>query len=299
MSYFKNQVKTVALLAGLSALIVVLGRMFGPDAAYLALGFAVLFNVVAYFFSDRIVLAMHHAQEVMPNDSPVLHRIVEELARKAQIPKPRVFIIPGEQPNAFATGRNPSHGVVAVTQGIMRLLTERELRGVLAHEMAHIKNRDILVSTIAAVVAAAVTHLATMVKWNAIFGGGSRDDDGEGQGSMVSGLLVAFLAPLLAMLIQFAISRTREYLADASGAEICEDPEALASALEKLQRGVALVDSPVTEPATASLFIMNPLAGVGSMLRLFSTHPRTEDRVLRLRAMARTMAPGYRGSFLP
>jgi heat shock protein HtpX len=228
---------------------------------------------------------MHGAQEVTPEQAPALHRLVDELARRAQIPKPRVCVMPGEQPNAFATGRNPQHGVVAVTEGIMRLLTERELRGVLAHELAHIKNRDILVSSIAAVIAAAVGYIANALAFSSLLGGNQEDEEESGSGA--GGLLMMFVAPMLATLIQLGISRAREYMADETGAKISGDPEALARALEKLEHGAAVFPAETAQPATASLFIVNPLAGGSRMLNLFSTHPPMEERIRRLRGLAR------------
>lgn len=280
----KNQLKTLFLLGVLSVLLISIGGALGPGYFYGFTALALLMNLGAYFFSDRIVLRMHGAQEVTPEQAPSLHRMVDELARNAQIPKPRVCIMPGEQPNAFATGRNPQHGVVAVTEGIMRLLTERELRGVLAHEIAHIKNRDILVASIAAVIAAAIGYLANALAFSSLFGGHQEDEE-EGSGS--GGLLMMFVAPMLATLIQLGISRAREYMADETGARISGDPEALARALEKLEHGAAVLPAATAQPATASLFIVNPLAGGGQMLNLFSTHPPMGERIRRLRGLAR------------
>jgi heat shock protein HtpX len=278
----KNQIKTILLLGVLSAVLIGLGGVAGKGWMIGMTVFALLMNVGAYFFSDRIVLRMHGAQEVDEARAPELHAIVHELAQRAGIPKPRVCIIPSDQPNAFATGRNPEHGVVAVTDGIMRMLTRRELRGVLAHELAHIRNRDILLSTIAATFATAVSSIANMLQWTAIFGGGSDEDEG---GSLVGVLAMAFVAPIAATLIQLGISRSREFLADATGAEICGDPEALASALQKLELGAMALPSATPVPATASLFIVNPLSGRRGLMSLFSTHPLTEERVRRLRAL--------------
>ncbi|MEW6296142.1 MAG: zinc metalloprotease HtpX [Thermodesulfobacteriota bacterium] len=280
----KNQIKTILLLGVLSAVLISVGGALGPGYLYGFTVLAVLLNLGAYFFSDRIVLRMHGAQEVSPEQAPSLHRIVDELARRAQIPKPRVCVIPEEQPNAFATGRNPRHGVVAVTAGIMRILDERELRGVLAHEIAHIKNRDILVSTIAAAIAAAVSYLANALSFAAFFGGGQ--EESEEQGGAGGGLLLAMFAPVLAMLIQLGISRTREYLADEAGARLCGDPVALARALEKLELSAQQIPVAAPQPATASLFIVNPLTGGSRLMHLFSTHPTTAERVRRLRALA-------------
>lgn len=278
-----NQLKTILLLGGLSAFLVAIGWTIGPGATWLFLGLALAMNVGAYFLSDKLVLRMHGARELAVEDAPGLHGMVEELAERAGIPKPRVFLIDDPSPNAFATGRNPDKGVVAVTQGILELLDRRELRGVIAHELAHIKNRDILVATIAAAIASAVTYVAQAVSFSALLGGSSEDDE---EGSAANGLLVALVAPIAATLIQLGISRSREYLADESGAAICGDPEALARALEKLSRGAEVIPSEAAQPATASLYIVNPLSGA-RIARLFSTHPPMEDRVERLRDLAR------------
>lgn len=283
----KNQLKTVLLLGILSAVLVGIGGALGKGFLVGALVLAVAMNVGAYFFSDKMVLAMHGARELSPSEAPRLHRMVEELSANAGIPKPRVFMMNDMQPNAFATGRDPEHGVVAVTAGIMQLLDERELRGVIAHELAHIKNRDILVSTIAATVAAAVTYLAHAVGlFGSLFLGRGEDED-EGL-SPLQTLALAIVAPLAATLIQLGISRSREYLADQTGAKICGDPEALARALERLEHGAAMMPS-AAQPATASLFIVSPFAGMQNILSLFSTHPRTEERTRRLRELAARM----------
>lgn len=279
----KNHLKTFLLLGTLTALLVGIGGVLGGAWTWIALAMAVLLNVGAYFFSDSLVLKMSGAVEVSPTEAPRLHAMVEELAQRAGIPKPRVYRIADPHANAFATGRNPEKGVVAVTDGIVSILSERELRGVIAHEIAHIKNRDILVSTIATVVAAAIGHIASMLQWSAILGGGSSDDEEEG-GSMAGALVVAFTAPMIAMLVQFAVSRTREYLADETGARIAEDPEALAQALLKLERAAHVMPGDV-RPATASLYIVNPLTAGQRLARWFSTHPATEDRVARLRKL--------------
>ncbi|MCS6925892.1 MAG: zinc metalloprotease HtpX [Candidatus Binatia bacterium] len=280
----KNQLKTILLLGVLSAVLISIGGALGSGYLYGFTILAVVLNLGAYFFSDRIILRMHGAQEVSPTQAPVLHRIVDELARQAHIPKPRVCLLPEEQPNAFATGRNPRHGVVAVTAGLMRILDERELRGVLAHEIAHIKNRDILVSTVAAAIAAAVSYLANALSFAAFFGG--NQEDGEEEEGAGSGLLLALFAPLLATLIQLGISRTREYLADETGARLCGDPMALARALEKLELSAQQIPVMAPQPATASLFIVNPLTNGSRLTHLFSTHPTTAERVQRLRALA-------------
>jgi heat shock protein HtpX len=224
---------------------------------------------------------MYGAQEVTPEDAPQLHQIVEELAREADIPKPKVYIIPDDSPNAFATGRNPEHAVVAATEGIMRLLTPVELKGVLAHEIGHVRNRDILISSIAATMAGAIMILADMARFGAIFGLGGRDNE-EGPG-IIGILVMSIIAPIAAMLIQMAISRSREYLADETGAHLAHNPESLARALEKLSMGVERVPMDAS-PATAHMFIVNPLTG-STLMNLFSTHPPIEERVARLRAM--------------
>jgi heat shock protein HtpX len=279
----KNQIKTLLLLGVLSVFLIGIGAMVGRGAMIAMTLFAFAMNLGAYFFSDRIVLGMHRAREVAEHEAPRLHAIVTELSARAGIPKPRVCLIAGDQPNAFATGRNPENGVVAVTEGILRLLTERELRGVIAHELAHIRNRDILLSTIAAGVAAAVSMIANVIQWSAIFGGAASDDDAP---SPVAALALAFVAPIAATLVQLGISRSREYLADETGARISGDPEALASALEKLEAAAGVIPAAASAPATASLFIVNPFTGAGGIVRLFSTHPSTRERVLRLRALS-------------
>jgi heat shock protein HtpX len=276
-----NQLKTILLLGALSALLIAIGGALGPDFLAYAVVLAAVMNLGAYFFSDRIVLAMQKAREVTVEEAPELHAMVEELAARANIPKPRVFIIPQAQPNAFATGRSPKVGVVAVTEGILQLLQPGELRAVLAHELSHVKNRDFLTSSIAATVAAAVSYVAQVVGF---FGGTRRD--GEGPGPLQS-LLLLLVAPIAATLIQFGISRSREFEADRSGAQLSGDPEALAQALLKLEAGARALPANV-QPALASLFIVNPFGAVRSVARLFSTHPSTEERVRRLRAMEAT-----------
>jgi len=282
----KNQLKTIFLLGVLSAVLIGVGGTLGPGYLYGFTALAMLMNLGAYFFSDRLVLRISGAQEVTPEQAPALHRMVDELARRAHIPKPRVCIIPEQHPNAFATGRNPQHGVVAVTEGILRLLSERELRCVLAHEIAHIKNRDILVSTIAAAIAAAVSYIANALSFAAFFGGGNQEGEGD-EGSEGNGLLLALVAPLLAMLVQMGISRAREYMADETGARVSGDPEALASALAKLAQGAEAIPMHAPQPATASLFIVNPLTSRSSIMNWLSTHPPMDERIRRLRAMTR------------
>jgi heat shock protein HtpX len=245
---------------------------------------AIGMNFFSYWFSDKMVLRMYNAQEVDPSQAPELHQIVEELAREAGLPKPKVYVVPTESPNAFATGRNPEHAVVAVTEGILRLLTPTELKGVLGHEMGHVKHRDILIQTVAATLAGAIMIVANMAKWGAIMGAGS-SREGEDRGGMgnLGMLVMAIMAPFAAMLIQMAISRSREYLADEAGAQFSHNPESLARALEKLAYGVQATPMQVS-PATEPLFIVNPLTG-GGLMSMFSTHPPIEERIARLRAM--------------
>lgn len=280
-----SQLKTALLLGLLTVLFCIVGQaMGGRSGLIIAFALALAMNLGSYWFSDKIVLSMYRASELAPADAPGLHAMVEELAHNAGIPKPRIMLIPQDAPNAFATGRDPEHGVVAVTQGIMRLLSPEELRGVLAHELAHIKNRDILVQSIAAVLGGAVMMLANMLQWASIFGGTRHEDEEGGGMGVLGGLLMAILAPIAASLIQMAISRSREYLADATGARISGTPLALAGALGKLDdysRQIPMNASPATE----NLFIVNPFAGM-SMASLFSTHPPTEERIRRLREMA-------------
>jgi heat shock protein HtpX len=280
--HMENRIKTVLLLAGLTAFLIFMGRILGGRSGmYVAFILALAMNFFSYWFSDKIVLKMYGAQETTPADAPQLHQIVEELAHEAGIPKPRVYIIPDDSPNAFATGRNPEHAAVAATEGILRLLTPTELKGVLAHEIGHVRNRDILISTIAATMAGAIMILADMARFGAIFGG-SRDDN-EGGGGIIGILVMSIIAPIAAMLIQMAVSRSREYLADETGAHLAHNPESLARALEKLSMGVQRAPMNAS-PATAHMFIVNPLTG-SSLMNLFSTHPPIEERVARLRAM--------------
>ncbi|HEY1269586.1 MAG TPA: zinc metalloprotease HtpX [Candidatus Binatia bacterium] len=273
--------KTVFLMTLLTVILVGAGGMFGGESGMImAFMLALVMNGASYWFSDRIVLRMYGAREVGFYDAPKLHRIVEELALRAQMPMPKLYIIPEGAPNAFATGRNERHAAVAVTQGILRILDEAELRGVLAHELSHVKNRDILVGTIAATMAGAISMLGNMAHWGMIFG--SRNDrDG---GHPMAALLTIIVAPLAAILVQLAISRSREYGADATGAAISADPLSLANALRKLHTGAA--QTPMeANPATAHMFIVNPLTG-GGLMKLFSTHPPMEERIRRLESMA-------------
>jgi heat shock protein HtpX len=280
-----NSIKTVLLLGLMTGLILAIGEMFGgTQGMAIALVFSLLLNFGSYWFSDKIVLAMYRARQVTEAEAPELYSIVHNVALRAGIPMPRVYMIPSETPNAFATGRNPEHAVVAVTEGILSLMNREELEGVLAHEISHVKNRDILISSVAAALAGVIMMLAHMARWAAIFGGvGGRDREGEGGGAI--GLLVtAIVAPIAAMLIQMAISRSREYQADASGAKTIGNPLGLASALAKLSRANEIAPMEA-RPETAHLFIVNPLSG-RSLANLFSTHPPIEERIARLRAMA-------------
>lgn len=280
-----NQLKTGILLGLLTALILLFGNLLGGQGGLMiAFVLAIAMNVGSYWFSDRIVLSMYKAREVSPGDAPALHRMVDELSARAGIPKPRVFIIPQEAPNAFATGRNPEHGVVAVTEGIMRLLSPEELRGVIAHELGHIKNRDILVQSVAGVLGGAIVAVANMLQWGAIFGMGGGDDEEGGGAGIAGALLMAILAPIASMLIQMAISRSREYLADDTGAALANDPGALAGALEKLGAWSGRIPMRGGNQATAHMFIVNPFSG-SNLASLFSTHPPMEKRIARLRGM--------------
>jgi heat shock protein HtpX len=287
-----NGFRTTILLAALTALVVWIGQMVGgPNGAVLALVMAGAMNFFSYWFSDKIVLKMYGAQEISANDDPELYGIVRDLTARAGLPMPKVYIIPEETPNAFATGRNPEHAAVAVTQGIRRILDKRELAGVLGHELSHVKHRDILISSIAATLAGAISYLAYMAQWAAIFGGGSRDRE-EGGSNIFSLLFMMIVAPMAAMLIQMAVSRSREYMADEGGAKVSGDPLALASALRKLEMGaqnIPLQVSDATANSTAHMFIVNPLTGAG-LAKLFSTHPPMEERIARLEAMAKDMS---------
>jgi len=280
-----NQIKTGLLLGLLTGIILLFGRLLGGQTGLvIAFIFAVAMNVGSYWFSDRMVLSMYKAKKLEKNDAPGLHAIVEELAQRAGLPKPAVYMIPQDTPNAFATGRSPKNGVVAVTKGIMNLLSPEELKGVLAHEMGHIRNRDILIQTVAATLAGTIMFVANMVQWAAIFGMGGDDDEG---GNPVMALVLAIIAPIAAMLIQMGISRSREYLADRAGAELSGNPLYLASALEKLDYYAKGIPMRGGNPSSAHMFIVNPFSA-SSVGRLFSTHPPAEDRIKRLRQMARS-----------
>jgi heat shock protein HtpX len=278
-----NWFKTTLLLGVMTALIVWIGGLFGgQQGMILAFGLAMAMNFFSYWFSDRIVLRMYRAREVSAHESPELYDLVKEIAMNAGLPMPRVYLIPEQSPNAFATGRNPEHAVVAVTDGVLKIMNRDEVMGVLSHEMAHIKNRDILIGSIAATMAGAVMILANMARWTAFFGGASRDDE-EGSGGIggIGLIVMSILAPIAAMLIQMAISRSREYHADASGARFAGQPFGLASALEKL--GAYSRRIPMhANPSTAHMFIVNPLSGRG-LMHLFSTHPPLEERIARLK----------------
>lgn len=276
-----SNLKTLVLLAALTGLIMLIGGIVGGQSGLvIAFVFAMVMNLGSYWFSDKIVLSMYHARELAPSESPLIHKMVEELSHNAGIPKPRIYVVPEEAPNAFATGRNPEHAVVAVTEGILKILQPEELRGVLAHEIGHIANRDILIQSVAAVLASVVMFLANMAQFAAIFGGRDR----EGGGNIFGMLLMAILAPIAATLIQMGISRSREYLADESGARYSGNPHALASALAKLQSWSGKVHMHKESGSTAHMFIVNPLTG-SSLSKLFSTHPPIEERIARLHNM--------------
>lgn len=275
-----NQLKTTFLLAALTAFIVLVGQiMGGTGGMVIALILAAGMNFFSYWFSDKIVLRMYKAQEATPDEAPQVYESVKKLAVRAGLPMPKIYIIPEESPNAFATGRNPEHAVVAVTEGLLKLMSREEVEGVLAHELAHIKNRDILIGSIAATLAGAIMVLANMARWAAIFGGSRRDDE-DGGGGIIGLVVMSIMAPIAAMLIQMAISRSREYIADATGAGFAGNPKGLSSALAKLgaYSGRLPMDA---NPSTAHMFIVNPLSGK-SLMSLFSTHPPLEDRIIRL-----------------
>jgi len=279
-----NQIKTTLLLTMLTVLLVAMGGAIGGKSGMLiAFVIAGGMNFFAYWNSDKIVLRMYNAREVSRADSPAFYGIVEDLARKANMPMPKVYVIPSDTPNAFATGRNPQHAAVAATTGIMRILSRDELEGVMAHEMTHVMNRDTLISTIAATIAGAISMLGNMLQWAAIFGMG-RSDDEEGGGGIFGALAMAIIAPIAAMLIQMAVSRSREFMADEGGARLSGKPRALASALTKLQQAATMMPMQEATPATSHMFIVNPLTA-NRLATLFSTHPSTEERVARLMAM--------------
>jgi len=281
----RNYARTAALMAALVALLAMGGMAVGgPRGLLLFGGLGLVFNLLSYWFSDKLALMVHGARPVTAAEAPDLYASVERLTRRAGLPMPRVYVIPSESPNAFATGRDPEHAALAVTAGIMRLLDRRQLEGVLAHELAHVQNRDILIATMAAMIAGLISSIGYMIRWGAILGG-QRGDRGQGPGA-IELLGWAILAPIIAMLLQMAVSRSREFGADATGAAILGDPEPLASALLALERGNELVPYDRAGPATAHLFIVNPLrGGAAKLMSLFSTHPPIEERVARLRAL--------------
>jgi heat shock protein HtpX len=282
MNYFK----TTLLLGVLTCLLVLLGQFIGGARGAMGfLFFAAVLNFVSYWFSDKLVLMTYGAKQIKEEDSPVLFRVVRKLAEKSSLPMPKVYIVDNPTPNAFATGRNPKHASVAATSGILKVLTEDELEGVMAHELAHVGNRDILIASIAATIAGAITMIGNAIQWGAMFGGASRDDDNRG--GAIGMIAMAILAPFAAMLIQLFISRSREYAADRRGAEISRKPLSLAHALGKLEQSVKRVPMRVGNPSTAHLFIVNPFRG--GLLGLFSTHPPMEERIRRLEALARVI----------
>lgn len=279
-----NQMKTLVLLSALTALFLAGGFALGGQTGLVfALVVASLMNLGAYWFSDKIVLRMYDAQEISPAEQPALHAMVRELAMRANLPMPRVFLIPEDAPNAFATGRDPEHGVVAVTSGLLRLLSRQEIAGVIAHELGHIRNRDTLIMSVAATLAGALSMLANAAMWGSIMGGRSSDDDGDSH--PLAGLVGIVVAPLAASLVQMAISRTREFLADDAAARVTGDPLSLAQALRKIEGWSKEIPMHNGSPATAHMFILNPFTG-GGLARLFSTHPPTAERVARLEALA-------------
>ena len=280
-----NRTKTLLLLASLTALFLFVGQAMGGRGGLIFAGFfAAVMNLGAYWFSDKIVLRMYNAQEVGPTEAPQLFGIVQSLATRAGLPMPRVYIIPENAPNAFATGRNPQHAAVAVTEGILQMLSRDELEGVIAHELGHVKNRDTLIMAVAATIAGALGHLANMAMWGMMLGGRRDDEEDSGFGGL-GGLLGMIIAPLAATLIQMAISRTREFGADEAAARMTMQPMSLANALRKLEGWSSRVPMEAATPATAHLFIVNPLHGAG-LVKLFSTHPPTEERIARLEALA-------------
>ena len=279
-----NGLKTMVLMVALTLMLVAVGGAIGGKSGMtFALIMAFGMNFFTYWFSDKIVLKMYHARQVTEAEAPELYGMVRRLAHRAELPMPKVYTINEEQPNAFATGRNPEHGAVAVTSGIMRILSREELEGVLAHELAHIKNRDILVSTVAAAIAGAISYLAQMAQWAMIFGGGRGHDDDEGGSSPIAAIVMMIVGPIAAMLVQMAISRSREYGADEGGAKIAGNPLYLANALKKLHMATQRIPMDAN-PATSHMFIVNPLSG-GGIVKLFSTHPPMEERIARLEAM--------------
>ena len=288
-----NQFRTAILLAVMTAFIMVVGQLLGGrQGMFIALIFAGGMNFFSYWYSDKMVLKMYRAQPIAAHEAPELYQTVQILANRAGLPMPKVYVIPRDQPNAFATGRNPEHAAVAVTRGLMNLMDRDEIEGVLAHELAHVKNRDILIGTIAATMAGAIMMLASMARWSAFFGG-MRSDDDEGGLGVIGVIAMSIIAPMAAMLIQMAISRSREYLADSTGAAIAGRPDGLARALEKL--GSYSRSRPMdANPSTAHMFIVNPLSAK-KMAGLFSTHPPLEERIARLTGSRPAAPPSSRG----
>ena len=284
-----NTLKTAFLLTLLTVLFIFIGSLIGgKTGAIIAFVMAFVMNFGSYWFSDKIVLSMYKATQVTEAEAPKLYGIVRKLATRGNLPMPKVYIIPSGTPNAFATGRNPQNAAVAVTNTLMNMLTDEELEGVIAHELAHVHGRDILIGTIAATIAGAIMTIADIFKWGMIFGGGNNNEDSENSSplGMIAGIAIMIIAPIAAMLVQMAVSRSREYLADERGASLCGNPLALASALHKISYGVEHAPMENAKPATAHMFIMNPLSG-GSVMNLFSTHPPVEKRIEKLQAMAR------------
>jgi heat shock protein HtpX len=277
-----SQLKTILFLGVLSALAVGAASLYSSGAAVVVGGLAVAMNLFSYFYSDRVVLRMHQAQELSRAEAPELHQMNDELAAAAGIPAPRLYLVRADYANAFATGRGPGHAAIAVTSGIVQKLNRRELRGVMAHEMAHVKNRDVLIASVAAMMASVITMIANVLQFSLFFGGAQQDEDG---GSPIGALIFAMLAPLGASLVQLAISRAREFVADATAARLTGDPESLALALSRLSADAAQPHMVQPAPATASLYIVNPFTG-GGLASLFSTHPPMEERIARLRRLA-------------
>ncbi|MDR3349474.1 MAG: zinc metalloprotease HtpX [Acidaminococcales bacterium] len=286
-----NNFKTAVLLSLMMILLMLAGRAFGGQSGMIMMfGFSLLLNFVSYWYSDKIVLKMYKAREVDAQSAPELFRMVSALARRARLPMPKVYVINTDVPNAFATGRNPEHAAVAATSGIMRALSYEELEGVLSHELAHVKNRDTLICTVAATMAGAITMLADMLRWGMILGGGRRDSNDNNSAGAIATIAMVILAPLAAMLIQMAISRSREFVADETGGRISGKPLALASALRKIENYAQRKVLPDATPATSNMFIINPLGGVRSLFgNLFSTHPATSKRIAKLEELARNL----------
>ena len=285
-----NQIRTTILLTAMTVLIIWVGQLLGGrQGMIIALIFAAGMNFFSYWYSDKLVLKMYRANEVTPEQAPELYEMVQRLAHSAGLPLPKIYVIPQPTPNAFATGRNPEHAVVAVTEGLLKIMDRDEVMGVLAHELAHVKNRDILIGSIAATMAGAIMMLATMARWSAIFGGAGSNDDEGGGGGLIGLIVMSIIAPMAAVIIQMAISRSREYLADATGASFAGNSEGLAGALEKL--GTYSKRLPMdANPSTAHMFIVNPLSG-RSLMGLFSTHPPLEERIARLRGIRPSSGP--------